>query len=106
MFIQVDFSAICSLVKKMIVDLIFHASHNHILIGAAKSYGTLNNILNKDVENVSVKKKGSHSWNLRRVRLGLGLVKALFEQFLSTEYVLFHPNTSHLFNSKHSGISG
>lgn len=55
------------------------------LIGAAKSYGTLNDILDKDVENDSVKKQGSHSRNLRRVRLGLGLIKALFEQFLSTE---------------------
>jgi hypothetical protein len=32
-----------------------------------------------------VKKQGSHSRNLRRVRLGLGLIKALFEQFLATE---------------------
>ncbi|KAL6909488.1 hypothetical protein ACP4OV_001769 [Aristida adscensionis] len=55
------------------------------LIGASKSYGTLNDILDKDVENDSVKKQGSHSRNLRRVRLGLGLIKVLFEQFLSTE---------------------
>ncbi|ONM27658.1 Protein DETOXIFICATION 42 [Zea mays] len=32
-----------------------------------------------------MKKQGSHSRNLRRVRLGLGLIKALFEQFLDTE---------------------
>ncbi|KAF0910238.1 hypothetical protein E2562_001428 [Oryza meyeriana var. granulata] len=57
------------------------------LIGAAKSYGTLNDILDKDVENDCVKKQGSHSRNLRRVRLGLGLIKVLFEQFLSTQYV-------------------
>ncbi|KAL5211118.1 hypothetical protein ABZP36_006741 [Zizania latifolia] len=55
------------------------------LIGAAKSYGTLNDILDKDIENDAVKKQGSHSRNLRRVRLGLGLIKALFEQFLSAE---------------------
>ncbi|KAF0910237.1 hypothetical protein E2562_001428 [Oryza meyeriana var. granulata] len=55
------------------------------LIGAAKSYGTLNDILDKDVENDCVKKQGSHSRNLRRVRLGLGLIKVLFEQFLSTQ---------------------
>jgi hypothetical protein len=57
------------------------------LIGASKEYATLNDILDKDVENDSVKKQGSHSRNLRRVRLGLGLIKALFEQFLATEYV-------------------
>jgi hypothetical protein len=66
------------------------------LIGAGKSYRTLSDILDKDIENDSVKKQGSHSRNLRRVRLGLGLIKALFEQFLTTEYVslLFHRNTS------------
>jgi hypothetical protein len=55
------------------------------LIGAGRSYPTLNGILDKDVENDSVKKQGSHSRNLRRVRLGLCLIKALFEQFLATE---------------------
>jgi hypothetical protein len=57
------------------------------LIGASKEYATLNDILDKDVEHDCVKKQGSHSRNLRRVRLGLGLIKALFEQFLATEYV-------------------
>jgi hypothetical protein len=60
------------------------------LIGAGKSYRTLSDILDKDIENDSVKKQGSHSRNLRRVRLGLGLIKALFEQFLTTEYVSLH----------------
>jgi hypothetical protein len=59
------------------------------LIGASKEYATLNDILDKDVEHDCVKKQGSHSRNLRRVRLGLGLIKALFEQFLATEYVSF-----------------
>ncbi|TVU45419.1 hypothetical protein EJB05_04906 [Eragrostis curvula] len=67
------------------------------LIGAGKSYRTLNDILDKDFENDSVKKQGSHSRNLRRVRLGLGLIKALFEQFLATEYVSStHTPPSHL----------
>jgi hypothetical protein len=72
------------------------------LIGAAKSYGTLNDILDKDVENDCVKKQGSHSRNLRRVRLGLGLIKVLFEQFLSTQYVasLSPKHTIFFFNSK------
>lgn len=64
------------------------------LIGAGKSYRTLNDILDKDIENDSVKKQGSHSRNLRRVRLGLGLIKALFEQFLTTEYVSFTQTAS------------
>jgi hypothetical protein len=60
------------------------------LIGAGKSYRTLSDILDKDIQNDCVKKQGSHSRNLRRVRLGLGLIKALFEQFLATEYVSLH----------------
>lgn len=34
-----------------------------------------------------MRKPGSHSRNLRRVRQGLDLIKALFEQFLSSKYV-------------------
>ncbi|OEL27373.1 ACD11-like protein [Dichanthelium oligosanthes] len=64
------------------------------LIGAGKSYGTLSNILDKDIENDCVKKQGSHSRNLRRVRLGLGLIKALFENFLTTEGSLYDAATA------------
>ncbi|KAF8733737.1 hypothetical protein HU200_014583 [Digitaria exilis] len=72
------------------------------LIGAGKSYRTLSDILDKDIENDSVKKQGSHSRNLRRVRLGLGLIKALFEQFLATEYVSFTQTEAPL-KSEHLG---
>lgn len=54
------------------------------LLEASKRFDTLSNILDYDVENDSVKKAGSHSRNLRRVRLGLDLMKALFEQFISS----------------------
>ncbi|XP_030552173.1 ACD11 homolog protein-like [Rhodamnia argentea] len=54
------------------------------LMEASKNYGTLQKIIDVDVANCTVKKQGSHTRNLRRVRLGLDLVRALFEQFLSS----------------------
>lgn len=59
----------------------------HDLVEASKTYATLENVLDRDVANDTVKKPGSHSRNLRRVRQGLDLIRALFEEFLSTEYV-------------------
>lgn len=55
------------------------------LVEAADLYGTLNNILDCDVESDTVKSPGSHSRNLRRVRQGLDLVRALFQNFLATD---------------------
>lgn len=52
---------------------------------ASKTCDTLENILDLDVANDTVKTAGSHSRNLRRVRQGLDLIRALFEQFLSTD---------------------
>ncbi|CAL9043106.1 ACD11 homolog protein-like [Musa acuminata AAA Group] len=54
------------------------------LIEASKTHDTLNKIIDHDLENDTVRKQGSHSRNLRRVRLGLDLVKTLFEQFPSS----------------------
>lgn len=51
---------------------------------ASKRYDTLDNILDVDVQNDTVKSPGSLSRNLRRVRQGLDLIRALFEQFLSS----------------------
>lgn len=51
---------------------------------ASKTYSTLHDILDNDVQNERVKCPGSLSRNLRRVRQGLDLIRALFEQFLST----------------------
>ncbi|XVE85942.1 hypothetical protein DITRI_Ditri17bG0132500 [Diplodiscus trichospermus] len=55
------------------------------LVEASKRYATLENVLDIDVANNTVKKPGSHSRNLRRVRQGLDLIRALFEEFLSTQ---------------------
>ncbi|TYJ42867.1 hypothetical protein E1A91_A03G115900v1 [Gossypium mustelinum] len=60
----------------------------HDLVEASKTYATLENVLDRDVANDTVKKPGSHSRNLRRVRQGLDLIRALFEEFLSTEMQL------------------
>ncbi|KAK9118481.1 hypothetical protein Scep_016574 [Stephania cephalantha] len=55
------------------------------LIEATKDYDSLKNVLDYDMEHDTVRKPGSLSRNLRRVRQGLDLIRALFEQFLSTE---------------------
>ncbi|KAJ3672901.1 hypothetical protein LUZ60_006275 [Juncus effusus] len=55
------------------------------LMEASKTYETLHSILDNDVKNNSVRRKGSHSRNLRRVRLGLDLIRALFQEFISTK---------------------
>jgi ABC-type transport system involved in Fe-S cluster assembly fused permease/ATPase subunit len=64
-------------------------------VEASKEYNTLQTILDLDVANGTVRTSGSHSRNLRRVRQGLDLIRALFEQFLSTTYV--HPLSIFLF---------
>ncbi|GER29875.1 glycolipid transfer protein, partial [Striga asiatica] len=58
------------------------------LADASDSYGTLNNILDLDKHNDTVKTQGSLSRNLRRVRQGLDLIRAIFQNFLSTDYVI------------------
>ncbi|KAH8485590.1 hypothetical protein H0E87_027139 [Populus deltoides] len=52
---------------------------------ASKSIGTLQSLLEKDIEGNSVRKSGSHSRNLLRVKRGLVMVKVLFELILLTE---------------------
>ncbi|KAF2317766.1 hypothetical protein GH714_041071 [Hevea brasiliensis] len=41
-------------------------------------------MLDLEVANGTVRTPGSHSRNLRRVRQGIDLIRALFEQFLAT----------------------
>ncbi|KAJ8774658.1 hypothetical protein K2173_017104 [Erythroxylum novogranatense] len=55
------------------------------LVEASKCFSSLENILDLDVANGTVRTPGSHSRNLRRVRQGLDLIRALFQQFLSTD---------------------
>ncbi|KAK8940726.1 hypothetical protein KSP39_PZI010154 [Platanthera zijinensis] len=57
------------------------------LLEASKLFDNLSNILDNDVKNDVVRKPGSHSRNLRRVRLGLDLLRTMFEQFLSSEEI-------------------
>ncbi|KAH6802112.1 Glycolipid transfer protein family protein [Perilla frutescens var. frutescens] len=54
------------------------------LAEASQSYRTLNNVLDFDKRNDSVRTPGSLSRNLRRVRQGLDLIRALFLNFLSS----------------------
>ncbi|CAN8243951.1 unnamed protein product [Cochlearia groenlandica] len=55
------------------------------LMEASRTFKTLDNIIDVDVEKETVKTQGSYSRNLRRVRLGLDLIRAIFEQFLLTD---------------------
>ncbi|KAL5761434.1 hypothetical protein ACOSP7_017698 [Xanthoceras sorbifolium] len=87
-----SFCDACSLVSVMFsyLGLAFkfaeleYVSKVQDLLEASESYDTLDNILDRDVTNDTVKAPGSHSRNLRRVRQGLDLIRVLFEQFLST----------------------
>ncbi|XP_031498734.2 ACD11 homolog protein [Nymphaea colorata] len=57
----------------------------HDLLEASKTFGSLKDVLDHDIRHGTVKKAGSHSRNLRRVRQGLDLIRVLFEQFLSSK---------------------
>ncbi|KAK4484249.1 hypothetical protein RD792_011481 [Penstemon davidsonii] len=61
---------------------------------ASESFGTLNNVLDFDVQNDTVKSPGSLSRNLRRVRQGLDLIRALFQNFLSSDDCLLREAAS------------
>lgn len=66
---------------------------------ASKRYDTLHDILDLDIANATVKAQGSHSRNLRRVRQGLDLIRALFENFLSNKYASPSPLSLLYFHS-------
>lgn len=46
-------------------------------------------MVDKDIEADCVRKAGSHTRNLLRVKRGLDMVKALFEEIIASEYVFF-----------------
>ncbi|CAA2960112.1 ACD11 homolog protein-like [Olea europaea var. sylvestris] len=83
----------CSLVSDLFGSLgiafkfaeLEYVSKVNDLAEASRIHGTLNNILDFDVRNDTVKTQGSLSRNLRRVRLGLDLIRALFQNFLSSD---------------------
>ncbi|KAI9084925.1 hypothetical protein K1719_033098 [Acacia pycnantha] len=62
-----------------------YISKLHALMDASKTYDTLQDIIDLDVANETVKTHGSLSRSLRRVRQGLDLVRAIFKQFLLTD---------------------
>lgn len=55
------------------------------LAEASKSISTLEALLDRDIEADCVRKAGSHTRNLLRVKRGLDLTKVLFEQLLASE---------------------
>ncbi|CAI0545509.1 unnamed protein product [Linum tenue] len=57
----------------------------HDLAEASKSITTLPVMMDKDVAGNTVRKAGSHTRNLLRVKRGLDMVKVLFEQILATQ---------------------
>ncbi|KAJ8762640.1 hypothetical protein K2173_010661 [Erythroxylum novogranatense] len=87
------FSRACSLVSPLFVCLgiafkfaeMDYVAKVHDIAEASKSIVTLQAMLERDVRDNSVKKSGSHSRNLLRVKRGLDMVKLLFEQILVTE---------------------
>ncbi|XP_061339721.1 accelerated cell death 11-like [Gastrolobium bilobum] len=52
---------------------------------ASKSFRTLQSMVDKDVQTNSVRKQGSHSRNLLKIKRGLDFLRLLFEQILLTE---------------------
>lgn len=59
------------------------------LAGASKSISVLPLMMDDDVKSDCVRKPGSHTRNLLRVKRGIDMVKVLFEHIISIQYVLF-----------------
>ncbi|KAH0985303.1 hypothetical protein GBA52_012480 [Prunus armeniaca] len=87
------FSSACSLVSPLFGCLgiafkfaeIDYVAKVHDLAEASKSISTLPVLLDRDIEGDSVRKAGSHSRNLLRVKRGLDMVRVLFEQIIVTK---------------------
>uniref|UniRef100_A0A7N0T488 Glycolipid transfer protein domain-containing protein n=1 Tax=Kalanchoe fedtschenkoi TaxID=63787 RepID=A0A7N0T488_KALFE len=88
-----DFSRACSLVSPLFgcLGIAFKfAEMDYVakvadLAEASKSIDTLQAILDHDMEGGSVRKAGSHTRNLLRVKRGVDMVRVLFEQILQIE---------------------
>ncbi|KAI8568443.1 hypothetical protein RHMOL_Rhmol02G0199700 [Rhododendron molle] len=88
------FSHACSLVSPLFGCLgiafkfaeIDYVAKVHDLGEASQSLGTLQLMIDRDVEANCVRKAGSHTRNLLRVKRGLDMVRVLFEQIIATEY--------------------
>ncbi|XP_057545027.1 accelerated cell death 11-like [Amaranthus tricolor] len=55
------------------------------LAETSKSIATLKIMIDQDIQAKTVRKQGSHTRNLLRVKRGLDMVKVLFEQIIATE---------------------
>jgi hypothetical protein len=55
---------------------------------ASKSFKTLQSMVDQDAQTNTVRKQGSHSRNLLKIKRGLEFLKVLFEQVILTEYVI------------------
>lgn len=87
------FSKACSLVSPLFGCLgiafkfaeLDYVAKVHDLAEASKSIATLHALIDRDIEGNSVRKPGSHSRNLLRVKRGLDMVRVLFEQIIATD---------------------
>ncbi|KAL2341516.1 hypothetical protein Fmac_009456 [Flemingia macrophylla] len=88
-----SFSRACSLVSPLFACLgvafkfaeMDYVAKVHDLADASKSIHTLQSLVDLDVKGDSVRKAGSHTRNLLRVKRGLDMVRVLFEQILVTQ---------------------
>lgn len=87
------FSHACSLVSPLFgclgiafkfAEMDYVAKVNH-LAKASSSISTLSALLDHDIEGNCVRKAGSHSRNLLRVKRGLDMVRVLFEHMLASD---------------------
>lgn len=75
------------IIPKLQTNLMIDDLQVRDLLEASKNFNTLSSVVDHDLKNKSVKSPGSHTRNLRRVRQGLDLIRELFQNFLSAEYV-------------------
>lgn len=59
------------------------------LAEASKSITTLHTMMDQDIQANCVRKAGSHTRNLLRVKRGLDMVKVLFEEIIASEYAFY-----------------
>ncbi|KAJ4702991.1 accelerated cell death 11-like [Melia azedarach] len=87
------FSHACSLVSPLFgcLGIAFkfaemdYVAKVHDLAAASKSISTLQVMIDRDIEGNCVRKAGSHTRNLLRVKRGIDMVRVLFDQILATE---------------------
>ncbi|KAI4297045.1 hypothetical protein L6164_036954 [Bauhinia variegata] len=88
-----SFSRACSLVSPLFgcLGIAFkfaemdYVAKVHDLAEASKSIQTLQSMIDQDVQANTVRKAGSHTRNLLRVKRGIDMVRVLFEQIIVTE---------------------